>query len=227
MRHLPLALMLVSGVAAAPVPKETDEARWKRLLGAVVDPDADCKFVYGPDTFIVTVPDTPHEHTRSGIGNAPRTDVVAAGNFELVVRVTVRPTAGVWAAQKDRFPHAAAGLLVQLPDGKFVSLGRRLDRPSRDAGWEVQTEFRSTPGEKVRAFSTVTTADDGKPMYLRVRRSGGEMTAHASPDGKTWAEVGKFDLGELSGKLTVGVYAEHNSAGEFVAEFAQFAVGKP
>ena len=56
-RLLPLIVLpLVSLAVAAPVPKGTDEEKWKRVLGEVVDPEKDCKGTFAADSFSLDRP---------------------------------------------------------------------------------------------------------------------------------------------------------------------------
>src|SRR5262245_23570907 len=87
---------------AAPIPKEDDAVRIRRVYGETIDPDRDCKFEMTGEKLRLTIPGKQHFVERK-LYNAPRVAREIEGDFTLTVRVTfpIRPAKGLEAHQAD------------------------------------------------------------------------------------------------------------------------------
>jgi regulation of enolase protein 1 (concanavalin A-like superfamily) len=228
MRALPLLLLLVPLLAvAAPVPKVSDEARWKKVLGEVVDPDGDCQFGYGRDTFTITVPDTPHTTERVGLlGKAPRTETKARGVFELVVRVDVTVETKATSARPSPL-FARAGLYVR-DDSQVMYHSRQHSLEPNADDWRDETFVRLT-GRGQQSATTIPHAESAAvPQYLRLVRRDDDFIAYTSTDAKNWVVADKnYSMKGSPNELTVGVFVEHNTGSAVTARFDHFSLDRP
>jgi hypothetical protein len=195
---LGLTLSLFGLLAAAPIPKETNEQQLARLFGTPVDPNKDCAFAFDGKKLTVKVGKGDHALHTSGRTAAPRTLREVEGDFtaEVTAAPGERPQEARPAMEGRMLKFYSQGLLLWVDDGTFIRFEHAyLDRlngmVSTYASWEL---FKD--GEWIR-FGRPDDGelDDGKPTRFRLTRKGNELRGAWSQDGgKTWKELEALTL---------------------------------
>lgn len=225
-RRLPFLLMiLVPAVAlAAPVPKETEAEKIKRLFGTPADPDKDCKFELDGDKLVVRTPEAGHVFGfGTGIGNAPRVARTVEGDFVATVRIRMAPP----RPPQPGGPRMLfqAGLYLAETDTSFAYNARAVEdqngairRTGRHGAW--------VGGNQQFSGSSGGGAFDPETTFLRVARTGGKLQFGASADGKGWHLFAGPNVA-YPDKVALGLFAANPGGLPFAAEFDQFTVTTP
>src|SRR5262245_15369410 len=232
-RSLLAGLLLAPVLVAAPVPKEDDTARMRRIYGQTDDPDKDCAFEMVGEKLRIKIPAKHHSlNPNPGRMNAPRVVKEVEGDFTVTVRVTfpIRPAPGP-EADKDFLAFATAGLIAWA-DGdsvQFVRKEHRLGQKPRESFSRRWTRIR--PGEKgvsdaVRALELTGGPDSA---YLCLERKEQKVTASFSRDGKEWSPQNRIASVEVEWKekVKVGVIAENGYNAAFEATFDEYKLTVP
>jgi regulation of enolase protein 1 (concanavalin A-like superfamily) len=223
MNRLPLVFALsCAGLAAvaAPVPKD-NEGRIMRLYGAPHDPDKGAEFRPSGDTLRIIVPDEPRllsawTHAR----NAPCVWRDVAGDFTVSVRVSFPIRSEVPRGHTDRGkPHAGGGLVVWTDAQHFLTATRNEQpfgaKPTEHFRCEVCLPERSRSAQDYSALN--------RSGFLRVQRTGNELEASYSTDGKKWTSLGSHEAA-WGDTVKVGVIAENTLRGPFEAVFDEYVL---
>jgi hypothetical protein len=227
-----LALLCISPIVAAPVPKEDDAARMRRIYGAVVDPDEDCRFEILGDKLQITIPGTFHSLTSPFIRpqalNAPRVWKEVKGNFTATLRVSFRLRAApeqevVLEAGGPTFGPPSGGGLVVWDGADNFSVASRDERPANGEAAGVFCFERHSPKGSQAAARHLTPGDSA---YLRITRAGQKAVAEYSEDGKKWRELHTVEVawGET---VKVGVFAHTRNKKGFMATFDEYTLTTP
>jgi hypothetical protein len=228
------AALLVAPVAAAPIPKEDDAARLRRLYGVPVDPDKDCTFEMVGEKLRIKVPGKHHSlHPNPGLFNAPRVAKEVEGDFSATVRVAfpIRPSPGPEADQHAQ-AFATAGLVAWAEDGETVRLVRKEYRLRVRQGECFDRTWSWVGPKKGKGYNGFSSAFDVKGSesgWVRLGRSGQKLTAAYSRDGKEWTADSSADGVELGwgGKVKVGLIAENGYSAAFEAVFDEYTLTVP
>ena len=211
-RLFPLLFALPLMALAAPVPKETDQAKLAKLFGTPVDPAKDCKFTLDGTKLTITAGKGDHDlSVQNKAMDAPRVLKEIDGDFEMTVKVSADYPKGAKAGT-ERAPLVfyGAGLLVWDDEKHYVRLEKayvdRLDgTPTYTYGsWELFAggEWKRQGSRSDFTFDTADTA------HFKLARKGGTFTASISKDGKEWKDLDPIEA-EMGKKLKVGVAAVH------------------
>jgi hypothetical protein len=234
-RYTPLAGMLIFmplltvALTAAPVPKEDDAARLRRLYGKPVDLDKDCKIeLIERDDLRMTVPATPHVIAVPPRLNAPHTENEITGDFTASVRVAFPIRAASPPSRATGFPQANAGLIAIAGD-EAVRLVRTEITVPIPMGNPPQEDFHFSyfSAHKQSDASTAVQDGPGKAGYLRLTRKGKVLTAFWGRDGKTWNEFRVNYPVEWGDTVRVGIVAENQYLAQFEATFSEFQISRP
>jgi hypothetical protein len=227
----PLALLplVAFALAAAPVPKEDDAARLRRLYGTPVDPDKDCIFKLDGDALQVMIPATRHVVEQPPQDcpvqiNAPYTETEVTGDFTATLRVAfpIRQA----APPRDKQTASSSAGLIAIGGGEVVLVMRRESTFPKPLPNPQQEDFhfdRVTPKGRVSA-SAAAEDGPGNAAYLRLTRTGKVVTGYWGRDGKKWHE---FMLDHRVGwdeTVRVGVVAENKYRARFEATFDRFRI---
>lgn len=230
MRRLALLLLLALPllVFAAPVPKETEKDKMKRLFGEVADARKGYDFTLDGDKLVVTMAGNASENATSD-EKLPRVEQQVKGDFEAMATLTFAPPKGKYADAGER-PFISAGWCVQAADGESLMVGPYfgLLAGNKNAdGWGCGSFVRDhTPKEKSKRSYTLgqrlkfcSFAD----YHLRLRREGDTFVFSESENGKDWVEgmSRKFDFPPT---VSVGLAGLNGSDQEGTATFSDFTV---
>jgi hypothetical protein len=219
--------LLATAALAAPVPKETEAEKIRRLFGKVVDSDKDCTLSLDGSVLRIRVPDRPHVLTpQRGVLNAPRTIREVEGDFTATVKIRILKPSSV-DQPPSRFQ---AGLVILGDSTTLVHHSRQLDTiqsPPRLSGIHALI----LNGRQTRSGGSGGGIFTAETATFRITRSREKVRLAASSDGKTWHNMPEFAV-PLPDKVAVGVYAAQAGTSAFTAEFEDFvlvktAPGKP
>jgi regulation of enolase protein 1 (concanavalin A-like superfamily) len=220
-RSLVVGLLLTPVLAAAPVPKDDDIGRMRRLYGSTHDPDEGTEFKPSGAALQISVP---QKRRLMGawrqVYNAPRVWRDVKGDFTATVRVSFPVRSEVpdlLPSEYDR--HAGGGLVVWSTDENFLTVTR--DEWPHDNKPAVQ--FRSETRIAGRARSDTESSALDRSGYLRVQRKGAELEGSYSTDGKKWTLIHSY-VGDWKDALKVGVVAENNFKAPFEIVFDEYAI---
>jgi regulation of enolase protein 1 (concanavalin A-like superfamily) len=213
--------LLATSILAAPVPKENDEARMKRLYGTPHDPEADCTFTPSGESLRITVPPNLRLLNPRYNLSAPRVWREVHGDFTATVRVsfTIRKP-GPPQHEEATEIYAGGGLVVWADSENFLTLTRD------ENGGEPGEQFRVAINEQGKASGDAYGSETAGSGYLRLQRKGTELFASYSTDGKTWEKKWSYDP-DWPDALMIGVFAENSFGVPFEAVFDEYALTVP
>lgn len=230
-----VGLVLVGTAAAAPVPPETPAQRLRRLYGEPADPAGIGRFFITPDR--LTLRTTARAYgfesaDRPGWRPAPRVGRPVRGDFELTVRLI-----GVTAPTRDA-PHPGGGLRVKAglfaagADGTAVTVGlqvcRHLDDKTKElADYLDESVWTDSYHPGGASGTRLEEVAPGRPVWLRIARSGGRVGVLSSDDGQRWTGPWRPDKVELPDAVTVGVFLNSNTDQVCDAAFAGCTLTRP
>jgi regulation of enolase protein 1 (concanavalin A-like superfamily) len=215
-------ICLVACLVAAS-PSRGDEPSGRRVLGwgDVVDPSRDCKVTHDPDRdrLTVMVPGTPHvlsAEVPNMAMSAPRVLQTAYGDFKASVKVGGRLNPGK-VKNTPYDPYHGAGLIVWKDGRNYLRLERAAayinGRETNYINYELREDGRLTTSH---GFTT-----HGRPLYLKIERSGGVILAWQSEDGRRWSALPGISV-PFRGKVEMGVLAVSASRRPLRAELEGF-----
>jgi regulation of enolase protein 1 (concanavalin A-like superfamily) len=217
-RFLPLLLLpLASYAVSAPVPKEDDAARLRRVYGVTIDPDKDCTVELVGDKLRVKIPETAHWFgALRATSEPPRVLQEIEGDFTAIVRVTF-PIRDSKRVEGQRIPVRAGGLLAWV-DGKEYVQVLRADYDYQETFWQ----HNNAPGR-----TTITILKNpAERGYVRLKREGKKLIGAFSQDNKTWREFKEEEI-SWGEKIQVGVFAENASGAAFEVIFDEYMLTVP
>jgi hypothetical protein len=223
-RVILVLLLIVPAVSAAPVPKEDDAVRMKRLYGIPFDPEKACKFEPKGTSLRLYLPNQPL--LLSGwdkIFTAPRVWRSVKGDFTVTVRVsfTIRAKMPERHADADR-SRASGGLVVWGDDKEFMTV----TRDEREASGEAGEFFRAEACIAGAVSGYSEYAESPGSAYLRISREGADTSTAYSLDGKKWKRLGTYAV-KWGDEVTVGVVAENSYKAPFEVVFDEYAMDVP
>jgi len=236
-RHLLLLLVTPLVAVAAPVPKETDVAKMKRLFGELADAKKGYDFTLDDDKLVVKVAGGSSKESayweKSKLA-PPRVEREVTGDFEARVQLEFAPPKGKAVAAGES-PAAVAGLCIQTESGQNWYLGpifQKSDQKNATAdGWGMSHFLRKEKTELIsRANQGVESSAAGDFKYqakekphVTFRREGDVIKFKIGEGAKLEAsDFGfKHKLGET---VKVGVFVMSNATTECQATFTEFAV---
>jgi hypothetical protein len=221
-------LVLLALAVAAPVPKAPSPKKLVEVYGEVMDPDSKCKCELTKDGGLrVVVPkDLSPVDADHGKTVPPLLVRKVEGDFVLTARIkqSYDPAAEMAEGAKRGAAVSAGVAFVGNDDPKpCMTLVHTLTRKA-DA-WEpsrfMQVMFPNGGGSGSGQGGGVT---DGKTTYLRLTRTGHDLKAEYSGDGKKYFLFATHKVDGLGDVLKVGPVAFHSTTGDFEAEFDQYEI---
>lgn len=218
-RYLIVGLLSTSVLVAAPVPKEDDFGRMRRIYGTVHDPDKGTEFKPSGDTLHVVLPRQYRLlDAWRGATNAPRAWREVRGDFTVTVRVSFPIRPEVPARQSNHFEvRAGGGLVVWADPDNFLTVARDEQLFGKKLGERFRGE-RRVAGRARTDAEQVATAPSG---HVRVERKGKAFEASYSADGKKWEQLCSFEADWID-TPKVGVFAENNYEAPFEIVFSEY-----
>jgi regulation of enolase protein 1 (concanavalin A-like superfamily) len=199
--------------------------------GRIINPDGDCSFYLGKNSLVISVPGSGNPHDLAAEinrTNAPRVLQDVEGDFTIQVQTDGRYEPGEISTQENRSAYNGAAIIVTLDPQNVVTMARAvLQFPGDKPGYYANFEMRS--GGKLRRMGL--TGDHGLPsrgpVFLRLQRSGLEITGAVSLDGSNWQILGTKKLSTAwSGKVSAGVAAISTSEAEFDPRFSGLTISR-
>ena len=223
MRVVPLVLaVLAAGLAsAAPVPKETEAEKIRRLYGKFVDPDRDCTVTLDGSVLKIRVPGRPHGLVPPrGLLNAPRVVRDVEGDFTATVKIRVLAPGG------DRPPaRFTAGLLVMASDADLVYHARQLDT-TRPMPRLSGAHGLVLGGRQTRSGTSGGGIFSAETATFRVHRVKDKVRLAVASGADRWHTMPELTA-PFPDRVLVGLYAGQEGATSFTAEFEDFVVVRP
>jgi regulation of enolase protein 1 (concanavalin A-like superfamily) len=224
------SILVLAGVPllaiAAPIPKEDDAARIRRMYGDVTDRDRACKFEMAGAGLRLTIPGKQHFVERK-LANAPRVGRVVEGDFTLTARVSfpVRPAKGLEPHQPDN-AIATAGVMAWSEDNGDMVWITRAEFPIN--GEQRQGILSNRVHPNVNEYHNLygLNLEQADSTYVRIERKGNKVTPTYSPDGKTWYRTFEVDV-SWGRRVKVGMTAENGYKTPFVATFDRYSLEQP
>lgn len=192
--------------------------------GTPVDPNGDCRIRTEGEKLTILVPDGVHDlwygrpdpkHRFSG----PRVMQEVEGDFVAQVRVSAR-----WLPYNENTNYGA-GLLVWDSETDFIRAERHVFMyKGKPTCFTKPLHFE---GNKRVDEPKLADADffKGSSTWIRVERTGRDITSSISHDGRKWIDTGTRTT-KFPGKVKVGVHVFKVSPGMFLAEFDEFSLTK-
>jgi hypothetical protein len=228
MARAALLVLLASAVAhAAPVPKETEAEKLKRLYGAPVSSDPKCKFSLDGDKLLARVP--PGDHAWPEAATVPRTSRKVNGDFTLEVGVRIKVPEGAKATQSNAESVLSAGLVVWA-DGKNAALHTFEIRPDRRKPLPVTVTHLRYAGSNEGGQKLLDDSVHPKLVHLRLVRSGSAIrTLGKGAGGRAdlWWAFPDFEWSKIPEAVEVGVVVEHNLDKPVEVVFEDFKLTQP
>lgn len=210
------ALLFASLVAvAAPVPKEADNEKVKRLFGTIEDPDKDCRFAIVKDRLELTMKGGKQYDYFEKLKNCPRILKDVKGDFVATVRAFAVLPEKAQAAQGQQ-AEVGAGLIVLDENGRDYRSGMH------DFRGKDRHLMLTIPGSHGPAGLQIKQPGNG--VFTRFTRKGDSLALAVSGDGKMWNEILSMSRLKLGESLRVGVYAFSNSKDDTMVTFDQFSI---
>ncbi len=225
-RLFPLLLLPLLAVAA-PVPKETEAQKLKRLFGELADAKKGYDFKLDGDKLVLTMA---AEATESPIGEAtsPFIGREVKGDFEARAVLTFTPPK-VKLDEAGKTPFVAAGFCVRGESGGMVLaapyFGGGTGKQNPD-GWGVGMFTRyTTPDEKPAVGYNARAKYRGfQDRHVLIWREGDKIKLGISEDGKEWTMSADSLPTDLPDTVRVGVFGMNTSSVECTATFSDFTV---
>jgi len=213
-------------VIGAPIPKEDDAVKIRRVYGETIDPDRDCKFEMVNEKLRLTIPGKQHFVERKR-NNAPRVAREIEGDFTASVRVTfpIRPAKGLESHQADSAIASAGVIAWSDDDGEMVWI-LRAEFP---IGGKQQQGFLSNRVKpKVNEYHNLygLNLEQTEAAYVRLERKGNKVSPTYSCDGKEWYSTFEVEVG-WGKKVKVGMIAENGYKVPFVVTFDKYQLEQP
>jgi hypothetical protein len=213
MLRFALPLLLVAPIVlAAPIPKESESDKLRRLFGTPEDPDKVCKFsLDGNQLRLTAAKGLRGLNPARGLTNAPRALKTVRGDFEATVRI-VRDTIAEGTKKADEVytPSGGGGLLLWVDADSHLRLSR--SQWVAEAGGQAKTTYNlrgARSKEEFAGWVTNVAEGDTEPVTFRMTRTGNKIASAYSRDGKKWATFDTLEM-DLPDEVKIGVYVAHN-----------------
>jgi regulation of enolase protein 1 (concanavalin A-like superfamily) len=205
-----------------PGAKATTGARASsQAWGKEVDPDGDVEIRRKARSLTMSLPGTPHVLApERGKMNAPRVVARAEGDFVATVRVVGAFRPGRGSTVKGLSSRQAGGLIVWKDAGNYLVFQHRATADDGDARDQAVLEELVAGGKGATLRQPV---GDG-PLFLRLERKKGRITAAFSGDRKSWTELKPLAATWAEGPLEVGVVAVSTSPGPHEVTFEDLTI---
>jgi uncharacterized protein (TIGR03066 family) len=199
------------------------DAKPLKAWGTEVDPDDDVEIEATGETLTIRIPGTPHvlsSEETDGF-NAPRVVSPVRREFAATVRVDgeFRPSressTGMLSSRQ------AGGLLLWKDSDNYIVLQRRTV-VGKEGKLNRQVIFDERKGGK-RGVTLDQPSPDG-PVFLRLKRKDGIVTAAFSSDGRRWTSFKPIDAQWSRGVADVGVVAVNTSTGPHAVTFDEYSL---
>ena len=214
-----LAFIPIVGLAA-PIPPETDAARLERIYGVWEDPEKDCRHEMIGERLRISIPASVHDFDDlKKRQNAPRVLREVEGDFVVSVGVDFTRHVDLTAVHPSEEPRAAGGILVWGDEDRYflatqaLELSYDLSKPAKMM-W-VTNLWQPRFGSGWRTDSTTASR---RPAYIRVQRIRNKIIVFNSANSIAWTHL-MVQFTALPAKVKVGVFAQHNLAVQFEADF--------
>ncbi len=223
-------LALAPLAVAAPVPKESEVEKIKKLFGEIVDPDKDCKFKLDGDKLLVTMPGGKRYDYRDErlpgrqageqkpVTNCPRVLREVEGDFVVTVRASATLPDDPKAAD-GKMPEAGAGIFITDADKRVWRAGMH----DFDLTGKGRKLMAIIPGSHGPAGFPLTANKSGASLYTRLTLQNGKLSVEFSGDGKEWQGGISLSM-DKNEKRKVGVYGFSNSTTDTTVTFSEFEV---
>lgn len=190
--------------------------------GVVTDPDGDCQLLAEDNKLKIAIPGKDHAlATERGKTNAPRVLQELKGDFEVTVKVSVEFPHESESTVQTRRAFQGAGLVLWQDGGNYV----RLEQAQLVVGGQT-LKYASFELRRHGQFVKPSSANE-HPLrdtvtWLKLKRTGSQVSAFVSEDGTLWRTLGALTI-DPAEKLQVGVVAGHNTSTSITATFEDFA----
>lgn len=196
-------------------------------FGAVVDPDGDCAFAEKDGVLSIQVPGTLHNLNPGSATNAPRVLLEVEGDFVASVKVTGDFKPGDKSVRPGGFPFNGAGLVLWSDAKNFFRLERNIwliPDQNKFVCYSPLVEYYKG-GQYQKTNPRVVGAEffQGRSTFLRMERTGGQITASYSHDGEAWTVAKEVQV-DLPQKLQIGLAVINSSNGAMTVEFSEYLV---
>ena len=150
---------------------------------------------------------------------------VPAGNILLGPKIGLHEEVAVRMRFAPQQAYQQAGIMIFESADSYVKFARHFTtRTEWEFGLERKGRYLKPPG----TWTYDPTGQDGRPVWLAVRRSGGEFRAFVSHDGLVWRQVGNtLRADEPMGQARIGLFAFNgqSDAASIKAEFDTLSLG--
>lgn len=194
--------------------------------GNIIDPDDGCRVAATPNLLRIYVTPGVYDlwYGREDPAkryNSPRVLQEIEGDFEMQVKVTAE-----WegpAVENGSFSRAA-GLLVYESDQHYLRHERnRFISPRRpDVAWSWTPPLYDRNEQRISQWKSARDGPfQGNSTWLRMKRSGQQITTWISHNGTSWIQTGTHTT-TFPAKVQVGIIAHSKGAADFMATFEEF-----
>jgi len=210
LRAGPLLFLAAAPLAlAAPVPRETQDEKLRRLYGTPEDPDKLCTFALEGNRLRLTAAKGLRGLNPSrGLVNAPRTLKPVTGDFVATLRVVEdAPATGTDRDSEAYTPSGGGGLLLWVDADNHL----RLSRSQWVGGGGSPTTYNlrgAVGGNELGHVHNLNTLDT-KPITFRLTRTRGTLSSAYRHDGGAWQSFKDVEV-DLPQTVKIGVYVAHN-----------------
>ena len=226
MRYAIIFCLAFSSTALAePIPKESEEAKIKRVWGELIDPEKKTKTKLTGNKLHLTIPSGPYvpNNGHSNFKQPPYLKNSVQGDFVATVKVIRHAPPQDSVLNGDSTAAlTASGLIVESEETNRITFSLAA-RAVKD-----ENQFRFTMRSNAQ-FSVSSSMSESKTesAMLRISRTSDSFKSEYSFDeGKTWGYYISQKL-NMQSEVVVGVYAEHIVNSETTAVFEGFEITKP
>jgi hypothetical protein len=222
--HLSLLLILgLVGICATQAARAPEPQPWSRGWKEV-DPSKRATFERKGDVLTITVTAPKDENAAHNFTTAPRLLREVSGDFVVEVRIGGSFTPGKGPKERKLFPTFLAGFVLEGEKHPLVRVSRGSIRLPRSGEIATLVAIESLD-EDAKGLLGEDIDTHGWPpdraMYLRMSRTGKELVAAFSSDGKKWQELKGLNQ-SLPAKLKLGIFAASSSTKPFKAKLDRF-----
>lgn len=225
---LPL-LLIAPVVIAAPIPKESEADKIRRLYGSPEDPDKSSTFaLVGNNLRLTAAKGLRGLNPSRGLTNAPRTLKAVTGDFEATLRLTKDAIAdGTKRDTGEYTPSGGGGMILWVDENTHLRLSR--SQWAVEDGETAQTTYNLrgvNNKDEFAGYVMKAAQPETAPVTFRMARTGGKIACAYSRDGKKWEPFREVEM-DLPAEVKLGVYVAHNFDKPLEVVFEPLAITKP
>lgn len=223
---IPLAVLALA--VAAPVPKPAAKPLLE-VYGEIADPDSKCKCELTKAGGLRVTVSKEHPATEAVHGETvvpPMLRRKVEGDFVLTTRITLSydPAAGMADGAK-RGAAVAGGVAFTADDDPKAGLTLVHTLKKNGDKWDIGRFMQvRLPTGGGSGSGQADGVPDGKTTFMRLTRTGHELKAEYSGDGKKYFLFAKHKVDGLGDVLMVGPVAFQSTTADFEAVFDQYEI---